>query len=158
MKNLSDLRGGFSGTMWCGPALIARALDLPYKEGEIAYKVHNPKKYARYMPKFATMWSDTTAILENAEVIDKTDNLKEQLNSIFNMETLKFPTLRQWIQEIAIPGTYAVRTSGHVQIIRILSNGTAIIHDNQRDQVWYPGMKKYSKIRCRNVRRINKQI
>jgi hypothetical protein len=155
MKMLSDLRAERNGILWCGPSLIARALTITITEAEQKYRELNPKRYGTRKKIKETFWHETVKIMEGADVLVPavSDNYVDRFGHTFNLKTMKYPTLRQWINH-AEYGWWAVRTSRHVQIIHIDWRG-AHIHDNQRDEQWYPGMLRYSKIRCTHARNLS---
>lgn len=136
--------------LWCGPSLIARVLEVPYEQAEREYRMISPRRYGTWQPVVETFWVDTVAIL------DKHGKLDAERENKLGVVPLTWDYKRQVFRvvvESLSTGLYIARTSGHVQVVRKV-NGRIYIHDNQRDQEWFPGMKGYSKIRCDAVLRI----
>ena len=151
-------RDGFAPkarTLWCGPSLIARVLECSYENAEREYRLVSPRHYGTWGPVVQTFWHHTVDILrKHNKVAGQIAGDERSLYGIlpFNQGYKRntFRAVMEWLSG----GTYAARTSGHVQVVRKVG-GRIYIHDNQRDQEWYPGMKGYSKIHCDAILRLN---
>lgn len=150
-------RDGFAPkgrTPWCGPSLIARVLECSYENAEREYRAIAPRVYSSWAPVVQTYWEHTVAILDKHGKVnpDRGTNVTQRLGILPLNQGYKRNTFRA-VMEMIGSGVFAARTSGHVQVIRKVG-GRIYIHDNARDQEWFPGMKGYSKIRCDAILRL----
>jgi hypothetical protein len=117
---LAEENGGL--TPWCGPAAVALATGLGYRDASELLRRSAPGWYPEEGPIVTAYWRDLLAALRQAgvehEVLDPMPNAPRD-------------SLLRFVRGDVAPGWYLVRVTDHFLLLRHHGFGLASVYDNR---------------------------